>query len=94
MHRKSAIAAFALSLCAAPAFAGERVAFDRAQLDDPAYVAALYEKIEDAAKKECFKSISSSLYFQQRFAACVEDTVETAIAEIGSQALVAHAAAD
>lgn len=77
-----------------PAMSAERVAFDRAQLDDPAYVAALYAQIEVAAKTECAKAISSTLYYQQRFVDCVDEAVEAAIAEIDAPALTALAAAD
>lgn len=65
-----------------PVLADEVVEFDRAQLDDPAYMEQVREKIELAAKKEC-KSIYRGDWFAEfRTRACIRDTVASAMAEL------------
>ena len=94
MHRNSAIAAAAvLALFGGSALAsGERVAIDRAQLDDPAYVASLHAEIEQAAIKECKADLAGSVFYRYQIEDCIAGTVAAAVDEIGSEALSSYSA--
>ncbi len=82
MTRRTIIATAAFFVLSGPALADEVVEYDRAQLDDPAYLEQVREKIELAAKKEC-KSIYRGDWFADfRTRACIRDTVAVAMAEL------------
>lgn len=72
-------------------FAGEEIAFDRARLDDPAYVAALHNKIEAAARKPCRATYRGDTCAASPIRGCTRTAVMDAIKDIGDPNLTAYA---
>lgn len=91
MFRTSLFAIAASSLLLQPAYAGQRVAYDRDALADPAAVARLYADIEAAARKVCRRDLLNSPYGYYTMDRCVKDSVARAVAEVGSSELSAYA---
>ncbi len=84
--------ALAASAIAFPALAAEKaIEYDTARLDDPAYVAALYEEIETAAHEVCREELRYSTDRHYMMNSCVEDAIAEAVAEVGSPMLTAAA---
>lgn len=91
MIRTSLFAIATLSAVAHPAFADVTVKFDRAALDDPAEVAALYERIEEAARQVCRQARRDGVLGHYTMRGCIKDKIAEGVAAVGSPALTAYA---
>ena len=85
-----ATAAFGMSFSAANA-AGKEVEFDRDDLDDPAYVEALYTEIGLAAREVCKEEFRGSPHFNARVRHCIKVSMARAVADIDAPMLTALA---
>ncbi len=94
MTRLTLIATAAFLALSGVANAGEVVEFDRAQLDDPAYLEQVREKVTSAAHRECRSEHAGAWHFNRTIRVCVRDTVARAMTEIEQkkQSRVAEAA--
>jgi len=82
MTRLTIIATAAFLASTGPSLAGEVVEYDRAKLDNPAYVEALREEIESAAEKECRTLFRGDMFRHFRIRSCIRDSVAVAMAEL------------
>lgn len=88
-----AIAAFStVSAFAVQAFAAsEEVEYDRAYLDDPAYVEELYGKIVAAAHRVCEAELKHAPARHELMDECLEVSVKKAVEQADSPELDAYA---
>lgn len=92
MIRKMLFATAAFTLTQTAAFAADPVVqFDRARLDDPAYVEALYVELETAATSVCKKELIGSPLYLSKLRSCIEATMAESVKKIASPALTAYA---
>ncbi|MCB2098467.1 MAG: UrcA family protein [Parvularculaceae bacterium] len=92
MTRTWIFATAAMSLINLQAIAAEKmVEFDRAALEDPNEVAALYGDIEKAAKQACREEYASPYYQSGSLKACQREAVARAVADVGSPMLTQYA---
>jgi UrcA family protein len=94
MTRLIAVASLVLTVASASAHAGESVKFDRSQLNDPEYAAAIHDKIEAAARKECRDLYGSSIMANYLIRACIEDTVKETVYAVNDPFLTAYYAGE
>ncbi|MEQ8936947.1 MAG: UrcA family protein [Amphiplicatus sp.] len=94
MFRTSLFAIAASAYLLQPAFADQRIAFDRADLADPEAVAALYAEIEAAARKECKRDLLGSPFGFYLLDECVKESVSRAVADADAPELAAYAAGE
>lgn len=87
---KMLLAASTLSLAAAgPALANTvRIPYDKADMADPAKVAALYEKVADAAKNVCVNELRATGYRVSLLNPCITITLRESVYATGEPALV------
>ncbi len=91
MIRTFALAASVFTLAQTAAFAADKVVeFDRARLDDAAYVEALYDELEAAAKSVCKKELAGSPIYFSVMKSCVETTLAESVEKIGAPLLTAY----
>ncbi|MBB5517803.1 UrcA family protein [Amphiplicatus metriothermophilus] len=91
MIRTSFFAIAAITALSSSALADVRVRFDRDALDDPAEVAALYERIEEAARKVCREARRDGVLGHYTLRGCVKDKIAEGVAAVDSPALTAYA---
>ena len=92
MIRTLAFAASVFAVAQSSAFAAEQeVEFDRARLDDPAYVESLYAELKSAAKSVCKRDLAGAPIYFAQMKACVEATMADSIEKIGAPLLTAYA---
>ena len=94
MFRTSLIAAAAMAASLTPAFAGERIGYDAASLNDPAFVASLYGQIEDAARTVCRADLRGDALRPYKLDACIDAAVADAVAQVNAPGLTAYADGD
>ena len=81
---RNTIFALTAVVMTSPAFAGdESIAFDRAQLTDPAYVSELQSKVQGRCQK-CLRPtpLSGSLFKHQSMNGCVQEVSDKAFEQI------------
>ena len=92
MIRTIAFAASVFTILQSSAFAaGVQVEFDRARLNDPAYVEALYAELETAARSVCKKELAGSPLYLAQMKSCVEATLADSVEKVGAPMLTAYA---
>ncbi|WP_428407535.1 UrcA family protein [Hyphococcus sp.] len=92
MIRTLALAASVFTIAQSSAFAADMVVeFDRARLDDAAYVESLYDELEAAAKSVCKQELAGSPIYFSVMKTCVETTLAESIEKIGAPLLTAFA---
>ncbi|GAB4531163.1 MAG: hypothetical protein Kow00133_19800 [Amphiplicatus sp.] len=91
MIRTSLFAIAAICAVSPSAFADVTVRFDRDALDDPAEVAALYERIEEAAHEVCRQARRDGVLGHYTMRGCIKDKIAEGVAAVGSPALTAYA---
>lgn len=70
---------------------GKEVQFDRASLNEPAYVEALYAEIEQAAREVCKSELLGSPYYHSKVRSCIKASLARALADVDSPLLTAFA---
>ena len=77
------------ALAAAPAVQTESVNYVQADLADPAAAAALYKRIQRAARSVCEQPFAHEVDRYMEFQKCFDRAVDTAVADVNVTALTA-----
>lgn len=94
MFRTSLFAIAASACLLQPAFASQRIVFDRGDLADPEAVAELYAEIEAAARKECRRDLLGAPFGFYLLDECIKESIARAVADADSPELSAYAAGE